>query len=78
MKTNARAQEVLAKIAILARIDLRAAVIEIMVLKERAPLGIPVVVRSGNNLPGKVSVAGPAARAEVSSRTAKSTPADSA
>ena len=61
MKANARAQEVLAKIAVLARLDLRAAVVQIVVLKERAELGIPVVVRSGNNLPGKVSVAGPAA-----------------
>ena len=71
METNACAKQVLAKIAVLARIDLRAAVIEIVVLNERAPLGIPVVVRSGNNLPGEVGVAGPAAGAEVSSRTAK-------
>ena len=69
MKANARAQEVLAKIAVLARLDLRAAVIEIVVFNERAPLGSPVVVRSGNNLPGEVSVAGPAVGAEVSSRT---------
>ena len=59
------ADKVLPQIPTFTRFELGTRVIEIVVFEESAPLRIPIVIRPGNYLPGKIGMACPAARAEV-------------
>ena len=70
VETDTRAHQMLPQIPGLISIDLRARIIEKLVFNKRAELGRPIVICAGNDLPGKICVALPAARAETAAGSA--------
>ena len=68
MEPHASSYQVLAQVTALVGIDLCAGVIQIVILDEGAPLWGPIVICSGNYLPGQISMIVPSAGAECSMR----------
>ena len=71
MESQASADQVLPQVSTLAGFELRACVIEIVIFDKSAELRIPIVIRAGDNLPRKVSMALPAACPEAAASAIK-------
>jgi hypothetical protein len=70
--------QVLAQITAVVGVDLCTSVIQAVVLDERAPLWCPIIVCSGNYLPGQVGMIVSSGRAECSIRCFDIQPGSSA
>jgi len=71
MEAETRANQLLAQIATLIGVDLCAGIIEVVVLDEGAELGIPIVIRAREYLPGQIGMACASAGAKTAARRAE-------
>src|SRR5689334_11409411 len=68
MKSHASSNQVLAQITAVVSVDLCAGVIQVVILDECAPFWRPIIVRSGNYLPGQIRMIVSSAGTECSIR----------
>src|SRR5437762_12649445 len=71
MEAETRANQLLAQIATLIGIDLGARIIEELIFDEGAELGIPIVIRAREYLPGQIGMACASAGAKTAARRAE-------
>src|SRR5205814_10447762 len=74
MEAETRANQLLAQIATLIGIDLGARLIEELIFDEGAELGIPIVIRAREYLPGQIGMHGASAGAKTAARRAEHEP----
>src|SRR5438067_264735 len=71
MEAETRANQLLAQIATLTGVDLGARIIEELIFDEGAELGIPIVIRAREYLPGQIGMACASAGAKTAARCAE-------
>ena len=71
MEAETRANQLLAQIATLTGVDLGARIIEELIFDEGAELGIPIVIRAREYLPGQIGMACASAGAKTAARRAE-------
>src|SRR5947199_9443553 len=71
MEAETRANQLLDQFATLIVVDLCAGIIEVVVLDEGAELGIPIVIRAREYLPGQIGMACASAGAKAAARCAE-------